>query len=267
MQGSLIYFIIFAIVFILNYFSTKLHKKTLRITLVIISFLILTIFVGLRSKVGTDYEAYIAEYEKTKALPWSDVFSQRTEFVVVLSYKVFANVFSSYHWIFFMYGALSILPIYLANQLFHNKYLPLSVLAYCLMFLPFTLNGMRQGVAMGFILLATACLMKKKYKASVVATIIAFLFHLSSLVFVPFPILYIYCKKKNHNYILFSAILTIFILIFLFISQNAGLYSGYLSKTSISNLSFGSLITYSPILIMTFLYNRKIFFSTTEQHG
>ena len=263
-----LYLVTFAAVFAINYYSSKTKNKKIRILLIATSFVMLSLLIGLRLNVGTDYNSYIADYEKIRAMSWGEAFSYRMEPFIVILYKTMSYIFAGWpYWIFIMYGVMALLPVYLANKVFNYKYLALSVLAFCLLYVPFIMNGMRQGVAVGFVLLSIALLSKSKTKLAIVSLIPAFLFHMSSLIVLPFLIVYLVCKKIKKSYCAASLILAAIILCGIFVFGNTGLYGGYLAHASISSLSFKSLIAYFPIIVLAINCERKNVKNTIKEGG
>lgn len=267
MNGALIYFIIFAIVFVINFVASKTTHKLLKIVLPISSFLILLLFIGLRDNVGTDYNIYGNTYLTVKNMTWQDIFNLRLEPFVGIIYKTLAPIFSDFHWIYFMYGALSLLPIYIANKLYDNKYLHYSVLAYCVFFLPFSLNGMRQGVAISFAFLCFALLAKKKKLASVISMALSVCFHKTAIIILPYLLISFFDKKEDNRkrktllYILVTIAISILMMTVLkdFLYENEMEdYGAYLSNMSLANISLSTLFSYIPILLMSYIISKDI---------
>lgn len=264
-SSPVIYFAVFFIVFVLNYFAGKTSRKHIKRILPLISFAVLVGFVGIRDNVGTDYYSYINTYNVVKEIPLSESTAQQFEPVVAATYKALSNVFEDYRWIFFMYAILSILPIYLANKEYKNKYLAYSVLIFCLMFFPFTLNIMRQGVSFGFTVLSAVYLSKNKKIRSMLSFLIGLAFHFTSIVTLPFLLLFAFLhrlskEKKYGKYAIMITLAVSFAIAYLlkdFFIEHGMYYGSYLTRASYENISFAAIITYLPALITIFLYRNK----------
>ena len=264
MNDILPYLLVFTSVFVTNFFAARTKNKIIKNILLVISFSILVCFIGFRKNVGTDYKAYANTYLSVKDMEWQDLFHLRLEPFVGIIYKLFSALFSDYHWIYFMYGALALLPIYIANRLYNYKYLAFSMLAYCMFFLPFSLNGMRQGVAISFALLSFVLLIKERKKHAILSFILAVLFHNTTVIVVPFFLVSLLKKKEIRKeivyYILIAVAMIISMLTFLksFLDEHElSSYGGYLSNMSYDNISFASIVSFLPVLIIIFLMARK----------
>ena len=264
MISILFYLIIFAIVFLLNTLAKKAKTKHLQKLFVLSSFLILLFVVGLRYKVGTDYDSYLEQFQEIKHTSWGNLLSSRIEIIPAVLFKLVSYISSSGVEIFFVMGFLALYPIYKLNKLFEYKYLPYSVLTYCIMLLPFTMNGMRQGIAMSFALLAFTYLLKKKPVKSCVSFAIALLSHTSALLMLPHLVLYFICSKKNWKFtkpsIIASTVIGIVVLFFLnnfLLSHDFTTYNYILGKINLSNINFFGIIFYLPILLMTMVISKS----------
>ncbi len=115
-------------------------------------------------------------------------------FLIYISAKYFNIQF-----LFFIIQLLIVLPTYLA--LFYcRKHISMSfgAVVFFLLFYNFTLSGMRQGIAMAFLLLAVSLFANKKIKQSVFLVAAAALFHISVIIIV-FAVLLILLIEKSKN--------------------------------------------------------------------
>ena len=259
-MGAEFYIFVFLIVFIINLVAVRV--KRFKMPFIILGFIILLALIGFRYNVGTDYQSYLNYYSSTKNMPIERIFTQRTEPFVVFMSHVFSNLIENKFFVFFIYGFLTLLPLYLANKLYGYRYLPYSVLLFCVLYLPFCLNGMRQGVSISFILLAFTYLANDKWRKSIVGLIIAFLFHYSSLVVIPFFIVYYLCKKFKKKTIIPIAITTaaissivLFFLGDILLGYGFESYNYLLSDISTDNINISYLYTYLPIILIPFIPN------------
>ena len=256
---SAVYLAVFAALFILNSVAIRQKRPELRTFLVSVSFVILLVFIGFRYNVGTDYGSYLNEYQKVATTPWSQLPSLRLELFVAALFKVCSYVFADPRLIFVVFGFLLLYPIYKVNKIYDYKYLSYSVLTFCVLFLPFGLNGMRQGIAMGFILLACVRFMRNDIKKGVVDFVISVLFHTSAWIVLPYIVAIYVCKRWNISFtkvnVLLTAIIAIAVLFFLgkmLAGYGLTQYDYMLGNTNAEQISLRSVISYIPIAILVF---------------
>lgn len=264
MSSVLFYLSVFAAVFAINCFAARAKNKKARFALVVLSFSILLLLIGLRYKVGTDYEAYLNTYKEVAYTPWDKLLSLRIEILPAIFLKVFSILNLDARFIFFLFGALTLYPIYRVNKLSNYKYLPYSVLIFCLMFLPFDLNGMRQGVAMSFALLSYAYLTKNKTPRAVTSILFAALFHSSALLILPYLVIYYVCKKAKKRFSTISMALSILVaaLVLFFLNDillglEIKTYSYILEKVNVESITFSNLLFQVPAITLMLLPGNK----------
>lgn len=256
---SIVYLAVFTVLFILNSMAMKQKRPGLRTFLVCVSFVVLLVFIGFRYNVGTDYGSYLKEYQKVATTSWPQLPSLRLELFVAALFKVCSYVFADPKLIFIVLGFLLLYPIYKVNKIYNYKYLAYSVLTFCILFLPFGLNGMRQGIAMGFTLLACVRFIRNDVKIGIIDFIVSVLFHTSAWIVLPYIITIYICKRWNISFtkvnILLTAIIAIAVLFFL-----GNMLAGYgftqydymLGNTSAEKISLRSVISYIPIAVLVF---------------
>ena len=256
MESVFIYLLVFLIEYILCTIGYKTQKKLY----IILGMLFLVLFVGFRYEVGTDYKNYIRVYNEIKNMPLKALSKYEWEIGFKILFKTISCIFKNEKMIFVFIAFLNIYPIFKANELFDYKYLSFSILLFCFLFLPFCMNGMRQGVAMSYILYSTLLLLKGYKKESIINIVLAILFHKSSIIFLPFFIV-IYFSNNNYEktkkrIIYLSFIMSIIILFFLkdiFINLSIENYSSYVNKIKVENVSLRSLILHIPIITIILL--------------
>lgn len=264
MESLLIYVSVFLITYFINVFAGNIYerKKILSNILIIGSFLILLIFVGGRYYVGTDYESYINMYNNIASLDFNELNLINIEIGAKILFKVIYLLFDNQYFIFIGLAFLTLYPLYKANKLYNYKYLGLSILTYCFMFLPFSMNGMRQGVAMSFVILSFANLFKDKKINMVISFVLAFLFHKSSILILPYLIIFIFEKNSYAEMIsiVLTLVITILLLFFNNILMSIGIISDYeylISNLNISSVSFRNLLLYLPFLLIMISYKTQ----------
>lgn len=254
MENILFYLIIFFCEFILCYYAKKTKNKVF----IFISFLFPIIFIGFRYYVGTDYKNYIIFYNNCKNLSIIDLFQVNWEKGALAILKIVSLFTQDGKYFFIPLAFLSIYPLFKSNKLFGYKYLPLSILIFNLIYLPFFMNGMRQGIAMSFVTYSILLILKKHKKRSIVNLIIAYLFHKSCLLFLPFYLIVFFDKsesnKKTFKYMILSSVLISLIILFFLkdylLSLGILKYSSYLNSIDVNNISFNYIFTYLPVIIL-----------------
>lgn len=264
MTSLLFYLSIFFAVFIFNYIGYIYYKKNRNKSklFIYLGFVILVLVIGLRYEVGTDYNAYLSIYNNIKNISWNQIFQTKIEYGSFVIFKVTWLISKNQYTIFSVIGFLTLLPIYIANKEFDYKYLPYSILIFCMIYLPTCLNIMRQGIAIGFLCLSFVYIYKSKNRKAAIAAIIAILFHKSSFLLIPYEILYIFLKKKN--YAKYSTILTLIIsvIILFFFKELTGYmqleeYNYVLKEINVERISYSSILFYLPILIIVCVFKQK----------
>lgn len=264
MIDCLIYFGVFGVVFGLNFMAMRQESIKLRRLLIALGFLALLVFIGFRYNVGTDYGSYLRIYDKISNMEWSELPSLKTELLIASIFKVCSYVLVDARLIFIVLGALLLYPIYKVNKLYDYKYLAYSVLTFCVLFLPFGLNGMRQGIAMGFTLLAFVRFIKGSNKMGIIDFTASVLFHTSAWIALPY-IIAIYARRKwNISFTKMNIILTAFIAIAVLFFLNSILvehgitrYNYMLGSTDVEKISLKNAAVYIPIVLFMLSFHGK----------
>lgn len=153
-----------------------------------------------------------------------------------------AKVFNNLQVLLFLISLLTIAPIYLALYINrNNNSIALGMGIFLFFFYSFTLSGMRQSIAMAFVVLAYSEFYNKKYILSLISCVIAYFFHTSTIIIIPIlMILYIITKLKNKKKV--YSLLFIFLAIFFVFYRNIALviseflsfiserYAGYIRR-------------------------------------
>lgn len=263
MYSLFFYIIFFIFVFALNIIGSNYYnsnnKRIIGKFFISFSFILMLFLVGLRYKVGTDYDSYLKIYDTIKNLDWSRLDLLSWEYGSIVIFKISSYFLFNSYLIFFVIGFITLYPIYKANKLLDYKYLAYSILTFCCLYLPFCLNGMRQGMAMSIILYGFVLLMLN-HKRGILYIIISILIHKSSVLFLPFMILYLFEKNNFKKYsIILTVLLSIFILFFLkniLIDNDISYYSSYLNNVNTESISFKIIIFYIPIILISVLYTK-----------
>ncbi len=196
----LVYLLSFLVSLSLIGFTEKKHK-TVFLTASVMAVLIPCMVAALRAdSVGTDIEVYVRPmFENARSAggfsqywnscwfsDWHYKYVYEHEFGFSALLYVLTRLTGSMGCVLFFIQAFTIVPIFTALAL-GRKNAPVwpGMLVYYLLYYNSTLNMMRQWMAMGILLLAFQLLLRKKYLGCLVLFCIAFLFHYSSLIFLP----------------------------------------------------------------------------------
>ena len=263
MIDCLVYFGIFGLVFALNVLVMfNKNKRVARKVLLILSFLVLLLFIGFRYNVGTDYDNYLLLYDSIMHTSWDKLSIINVEPFVAMLFKACSCILPDPKLIFIVLGGLMLYPIYKINKLYDYKYLAYSILTFCIMFLPFGLNGMRQGIAMSFALLSFVYFVKKDVWRGLCSFIIAVLFHMSAFLVAPYLLLiWVHSHKKirfTTLNIMLTVLLSVVILFFLnnlLIENGIMKYDYMLGSIDVEKISFSGLSLYLPVMLLMFLSN------------
>ncbi len=264
------YFLVFALVFGINCFAIKQKRPGLKKFLIFLGFVILLLFIGFRLNVGTDYNSYLEMYNRAAATPWNQLGTIGKEVPVLALFKLCSFVFGNGRLIFLVLGFFLLWPIYKINKLYDYKYLAYSILVFSVLFLPFSLNGIRQGIAMAFMLLSIVYIMRRNIKRGIFALLLSVSFHIASLIMLPYIILIYVHEKKKINFTMLNILMTTLIsVIIMFFLNNILLDIGFdkyeyvLGKINTEHVSFVNALLYLPVaLIALTTRNKKI--SDTE---
>lgn len=260
MYNLLIYYFVFLVDFVLCFFASKSKNKFL----LLLSFILPIIFVGYRYNVGTDFQNYVYMFEKFKNLNLSQILDNEWElaskFIIFISSRFFEKSSS----LFLIIAFLNYLPLFKINKYYDYKYLPISILIYNCVFLPFCMNGMRQGIAMCFIFYSVMLLLFNDQKKSILYLILSFLFHKSCILFLPYYFLIITDKDNDKKHmgkkaVILTIVMSIIILFFLkdlLLSFGILKYSSYYNRIDANNISFNALLTYIPIIFIL-IFSKK----------
>lgn len=159
-----------------------------------ISCVILVVFIGLREGVGTDfYSIYVAGFNEV-----IETGESRFEPGFTLLIHLCAWLTKDYHLFFFLSSALTIGLSYLAIYRFsENVLLSLFILLFG-GFLSYSVNAIRQMIALAIILNAVGALRDRRVLIYAAYILVAATFHVSALLFlVVYPLVFVRCNYKK----------------------------------------------------------------------
>lgn len=203
---------------------------------ILLIFLIIgvSLFVSLRGEgIGTDYYAYQSLFNDPFDVKIEPGFSYLTLLV-----RSFGGGFQFFLALFFISSLL--LKVFVFNEMSYS--IPISLMvSFGFWFLVYDMNGIRQGLSIAIIGVAAYNAYLKKFKYFLLFTILASLFHATSLFFLPFYFLLNLDIKKKH---------VLIILILLFILSLFGFSDFVFSKIlgiSFDNYFIDKVSAYSDI--------------------
>jgi len=262
-ESLLFYLFSFSCAALLMYYGTKRNHKLI----VGISLLIPIIIGGLRYNVGTDYPTYVAVYDQLSQLSLAQYLSLPSldieigfYFLIKLSNLIMGNyipllLFSSFLTVFFFYLGL---------KRYNTKHTALVYFLFLTVVFPFSLNGIRQGIAISLCFLAFSFIIEHKPKKYILWIVVASLFHKSALFLLPFYFINKLIKNGSHNFVLMKSLLLASIIYFLLpytyeLLQTTSFFSRYSAYQSITadgnnNIFYLKVV----ILIVILLFYKRI---------
>lgn len=205
-----IYLVTFGVSSMMFYLSSTSQRKSRRNFWAVMGILVLAVLAGLRdASVGTDVNVY-GRALYTQALNSSGFISyfsgHATSLLSEPGYYLLTYFlslfFKDYHWGLFVYQLLPLMFVYLAmkrcEKLF-NTPVWLGMLLYDLMLYNYSLNIIRQCIAVGFVFYGVTFLFEKRYKPFVILIFLAVSFHTMGII--GFAILPMYLILQQGRFI------------------------------------------------------------------
>jgi len=182
--------------------SEKIKSSSNHI-LIVLSFLVVFLFVGLRYNVGNDYEAYTYLYNAIRG-----GVNTHVEYGYYALNKVFSYNLDGYKYVMIVSSFITFLFLYMT--LIRDKILSLGLFfVFTFEFLFLINDQVRQGVAISIFLFSIYYIEKRYfYKYLIFIISAALLFHYSALLLIPAYFIY---RKKIASWIWFVAIIVSFI--------------------------------------------------------
>lgn len=222
---------LFIVSFVFNMSVKFKDKSKIKYNLLFyFSLMIVTLFIGLRYNVGTDFESYTKIYYKIINLNLTSYFDYNIEIGHYIICKIANILFDNSYGMMIIYAFFTNFFVMKAIEKLTNKKYWLSYLIYGLTFLPFACNGIRQGLSMAIILYAFTFFNENKYIKFYLFILIAFLFHKSSIIIVPYSLIGMVFKNKDREY-RYYILITLLIMALLFSESifNFSIFNEYIS--------------------------------------
>ena len=173
----------------------KINDKKFKIVFLTIIGLAIPILIGaIRYYVGTDYEAYIYIYDKTIVIPFGELIMQKTEVLFSIIIKII-SIFNDPQVMFGVMSFLTVIIFYISIFNYKEK-LSLGFMFFLYLFIHFTssFNLIKQAIAAVIIVYSYKFIFEKNVKKFIIVVLIASMFHISALLFLPF---YFINNKRN----------------------------------------------------------------------
>lgn len=244
-----------------NFFGKSKKNRNLYL---IISIFLLFILMGLRSyKIGSDTYSYCMNYYKTSSLSWSELLNQNLSlgnknYGFFILNKLISMIFlKNYTFYLICISGIISFAMYEFILKFSKNYLMSLIILFSLGFIFFFMSGIKQTLAISFILLSYIKLQEKRYIVFVLMVIFAASFHNTAIITL---ILLVVHKLKNRKlYFFIVPVVIVFSIIFqrkiAYFFQNmvsSGKYAVYgTSYIAISNLT--GLYIQCVIILTVFL--------------
>lgn len=238
--------------------KVKIEKKNYYITF-LIAFLPLFLVSGLRYMVGTDYlNTYVRTYENI-AQGYQNV---RIDFGFYYFIKIINFIFNNNQWLFIITSF--IINFFIVKSIFEqskNKSLSLFIYVCGTLFF-FSMNGVRQSVALSLFYYSLKFIEKKDFKSYLICNIVGAMFHSSAIVF--FPLYFLLNRKyKTKTKMIVISISLIFatslstLLSNLLINTRYSMYITNGAYKPVSVLSISVLINILLFVLYEFNYKNK----------
>lgn len=187
-----IYYAVFTFLSLMSAIEIFICKKNSSRWMAIIFFCslaFLILFTGLRWNVGNDFIAYLRAYESLHSGTYSLYFEPLFVALMFISPYAWGFFFLSavLSWVTIYKGAISLSPYRFTSLL----------IFYSLFFITFELHIIRQGIAIGFVLLAIQAYKKDQKIYMLLLMTCATLFHYSSMVFILIFLLALFWEKTR----------------------------------------------------------------------
>lgn len=229
-----------------------LEKKSINRKAFWLPFIVLVLFSSMRSYVvGLDTGGYTADFRDQLDVSYFN-FRSDVEYGFQFLHYIILKFTKNYFWLFFISSIIVLYP-YLNFFKKNSKDYFLSVFIFITFgFYSFYFNGLRQGIAMAIVVLATPFLIDKKFFKFSLIVLFASLFHKSALVMILFYfIVNLRLRIEYKLIVLFVASLGLSKLLLKYLSSFNDRYGSY---TEVSDEAGGYLTLLFYFIIAFYLY-------------
>lgn len=203
-KSLLIYFSSFLMsVFIANIYQKKI-KYAGRIERFIWHSMIImfpALVAGFRYNVGTDYFNYVTYFEETSGLLWVEIINANAPLFFGLIKC--CTIMIDPQWMFLIFSYLTLIIFMTALEYWKERIsIPYTLLIYYICFYSWSLNGVRQGLAITMVFLACTYLVLGHYKFYFLWLFLAVLVHSTAIIALAFWFCVMFLKKNNYNFMI-----------------------------------------------------------------
>lgn len=184
----------------------------------VLFFLLFGLFImaSIRFNIGTDYPKYYNFFVNIKPFNFNPYFSTGYEHLEPLfryTVSVLKNVFVSPIFYFSFWAFITLAFVWKGIKDQSDNYLLSIFVFYCIIYVNYLFNGIRQGIVMGIFLFSTKYIIERKFKSVLIISIIATLLHTSGIFIL---LAYFFSKIKIKNRFILILIIPISIFIWKF---------------------------------------------------
>jgi hypothetical protein len=180
----MIYYLIIFILAIFAFVHIIEEDKRKLVGFYFTGIVLMLIFGGLRYEVGADWFSYKKLFEEARS--WEIVLSSREEKLFMTFFYISSWFTQKYSIVVLLFFTISFLiKIYVLDKYSPNIFLSL-VIYFSAIFLIYDINGIRQGMAIGIVLLTLQSILERRLLQFLMIMTMAMFVHTSSLVFLPF---------------------------------------------------------------------------------
>jgi len=255
----MIYYFLMVLLSVFSFIHQLKPEKANIDILKYIAFFLILIVGGLRFEVGADWFAYEKLFNAVSS--FSDIFSVREEKLFIFFQYLNKIIFDSYCvFVFFLFLFTFYCKFYIFDKYSTDVYFSLIIYIYTL-FLIYDLNGIRQGMAMSFVLISIPAILNRRKYLFIVLISAACLCHTSAIIFFPFFWLST-IRLSNRNILLVTFVCLIVSTIikkiilnsslfqYLLLMENFSHYSSYLDNDEFSKeISIISIPVFQRLLV------------------
>lgn len=220
--------------------------------------ILFSLVAGLRSvSVGIDTNTYNNIFTNIAIGQINNIYAIEKGFIYIC--KGLLSIWNNNQFLFFLFGFISyglcIFRLWKDRDYISFRW---AVLVYYVLFFAFSLNGLRQFVAVSIVFFATAFIKEGKYIKFSIAVLIASQFHLSAIigfVYLIFEILFIKYFNFKRKLLIFSIIGICGLFVLSMMSDLLSKYFGFF-EDRIQGFGFMMLVKIALLLLSIFLVER-----------
>ena len=174
--------IIYWIIYLLPAFFAVLILQKNKIDLILLAYFgfILSIIIGFRENVGSDWSTYITHYNEIETIPFFKII-EKGDYGHLISNWIMAKLGLGIYGVNFMYAIIFMIGLIKFCKVEQNPWIAISVaVPYLMIVVAMSLS--KQSVALGFLLLGLSYLKNNKVKSYVLSVFFGALFHNSVII-------------------------------------------------------------------------------------